>query len=147
VKNANEEARRGFSFFLLVGQLDGLEGLTDIYSTSPRMDVERSNSENLTRQVSPTTIHAIPSLLLFQSRCLNRDAIRAQSDSSSWILITCRLVSIVSGYLCPGHTGTLSVVLLKYAGKHAHEKSTCSSTYPLIQDSTSVCSLDTQCLS
>lgn len=36
----------------------------------------------------------------------------------------CQLVSIVSGYLRPGHSGVFS-------------------THPLIQDSTSVCSLDT----
>ena len=52
-----------------------------------------------------------------------------------------RLVSIVSGYLCPCHDRTLSVVL---PGGTLTGTSTYSSTYPLVQDSPSVGSLDTQ---
>ena len=53
-------------------------------SSSPQMDVDASNSADLSRQVSPTTIH-----LSFSSysRCLIRDALRAQCGSSSWVLV------------------------------------------------------------
>ena len=50
------------------------------------------------------------------------------------------LVSIISGYLCPGHTHTLSVVLLKDAGTHAHKNVDSPSTYPVVQELTSFCS-------
>ena len=104
-----------------------------------------STLEFSTYQISPTTIHA--SHLSFSShpRRLICDALRARSDSRFWTLITVPLThSIVPRHLYLGHTSTLEVVFLKEAGIHAHKKSTCSSTYSLIQDSTSVCSTNTQ---
>ena len=88
------------------------------------------------RQPSPFSSHP---------RRLICDALRARSNSRFWTMITVPLTrSIVPRHLYLGHTSTLLVVFRKEAGIHAHKKSTCSSTYPLIQDSTSVCSYNTQ---
>ena len=119
--------RRGFRFFSWWDRKSKKMTVLTAPRTfmSPRIDVDASNSADLSRQVSLTTIH----LSFSHSRCLIHDAVR-------------RLVFIVSGYLCPSHTHILSAVFLKDAGTHTHKNVDSISTYPLIQQLTSVCSLD-----
>ena len=130
--------RQGLSLFFVVGQErkedDDFDGPADI---GPHTWM--SMPQNLSRQHPPTTTH----LAFSHSRCIIRDALRAQSDSSSWILFTVSSsLFIVSGYLYPGHTHILSAVFLKDAGTHALKNVDSTSTYFLIQELTSVCSLE-----
>lgn len=64
---------------------DNLDG--PIESTPPRIDVNPSNPVDCTRK-SPTAIHAAHLSISPHSRFLIHDALRAQSDNSSWILVT-----------------------------------------------------------
>ena len=73
------------------------------------------------------------------SRCLICNALRAQSDCPSWTLITSSLD--ISTLVVPA---PCQLFFLKTLGCKLTKTLTCSSTYSLIQDATSVCSLDTQ---
>jgi hypothetical protein len=68
---------------------------------------------------------SMPTHLCFSShsRCLIRDALRAQSDSRYWTLITVLSTRFHRPWICCHiHISTLTVVFLKDAGIHAHKK-------------------------
>ena len=115
-------------------------------SLSPQMDINPSSSADRTSKVSPTTIHANPSLLLLPLTLPHPRCPTVQSDSSPWTLITVSSARFhrLRVHLPWSYQHLVSVFCSTSVGRTLTGTSTCSSTYSLVQALPSVCSLNTQ---